>query len=82
MTVRHDADDFPIVEVDDDGNITDVLKWAEDSVPPLEPYLPWYDDVEDGFIRKRRVKDFVETIRDSPTGAASPEAIEDALLSS
>lgn len=80
VTERHEANDFPIVEVDDDGNITEVLKPAEGNVPPLEPYLPWYNDEDTGFVKKQKIKEFVEEVRNSPTGAASPEAIEKALL--
>jgi hypothetical protein len=51
-------------------------------VPPIEPYLPWFTDADDGYISKRKVREFVEEVRDSPTGAASPDAIENALLNS
>jgi len=80
VTERHDATDFPIVETDKNGNITDVLKWPEESVPPLEPYLPWYDDEEDGYVSRRKISKFIDEIRNSSTGAASPDAIEKALL--
>jgi hypothetical protein len=33
-------------------------------------------------VSKRRIREFIEEVRDSPTGAASPDAIENALLNS
>jgi len=80
VTKRHRPEDFPIVEIDDDGNITEVIKYPTGNVPPIEPYLPWFENSDDGYISKRKVREFVEEVRDSPTGAASPDAIEDALL--
>jgi hypothetical protein len=80
VTERHDPDDFPVVDIDEDGNIIDVLKGSSGSVPPLEPYLPWYDDDKIGYIRINRIRDFVEEIRESPTGAASPDVIEKKLI--
>jgi hypothetical protein len=80
VTDRHDADDFPIVDVDDDGNITEVYKNPEADVPPLAPYLPWYDDNESGYVHKREIRGFVEEVKDSWTGAVSAETIEEQLL--
>jgi hypothetical protein len=80
VTDRFEPDDFPIVETDDDGNIEEVVKWGDSAVPPLEPYLPWVMDYERGYVDRERVVDFVDKIKNSPTGAASAEAIEDALL--
>lgn len=82
VTKRHDADDFPIVEVDDDGNITEVIEEGSTDVPPIEPYLPWYDGDEAGYISKKEIKNFVQSIKKSRTGAASPEVIEKELLES
>lgn len=79
ITERHSGDDFPIVKIDNDGNITDVLRDAADDVPPIEPYLPWYDDDDIGYLRKKEVEEFVESIRES-TGAASADTIENELL--
>lgn len=80
VTDRHRPEDFPVVEVDDNGNITEVIEWPKGDVPPIEPYLPWYDNQSSGYISKRKVKEFVQDVRESSTGAASPEAIEKALL--
>lgn len=80
VTERHDAQDFPIVDIDDDGNITDVYEFPKNDVPPLEPYLPWYSDDEEGYIKKSQVQEFIDEVRDSPTGAASPDAIERELI--
>lgn len=78
ITDRHDADDFPIVEADDDGKILEVLKPAEGDVPSIEPYLPGYSR-EDGYIPKRKVKQFVEDLRNG-SGAATADQIEETLL--
>lgn len=80
VTKRHRPDDFPIVDIDDDGNITEVIKHPTGDVPPIEPYLPWFTDSEDGYVSKRKVKQFVEKIRNSPTKAASADVIEEELL--
>lgn len=79
VTERHDADDFPIVDVDTFGNITEVIKWPEGDVPPLEPYLPWYDDDDSGYVSKRKIREFTEQLR-KESGAATADAIEEALL--
>jgi hypothetical protein len=79
VTDKHEADDFPIVEVDDAGNITEVLKWPDGSVPPVEPYLPWYDDETEGYVSRQQVREFVEEVKEG-SGAATAEAIEEALL--
>jgi hypothetical protein len=80
VTKRHEPDDFPIVKVDDDGNITEVIKWPEDSVPPVEPYLDWYEDEDRGYIQRSRVKEFIENIEESELGAASAEKMREELL--
>jgi len=80
ITENREAHDFPIVEVDDDGNITEVKEWPSDKVPSIKPYLPWFDDSDDGYVKRERIKNFVEEVRKSPTGAASAEVIEERLL--
>jgi hypothetical protein len=80
VTAKHDADDFPIVEIDDDGNVEEVIKEAEGSVPPLAPYVPWYTDEEQGYVQRKKIRTFVNNLKNSQTGAASAEAIEEALL--
>jgi len=80
VTDRHEPDDFPIVDVDDDGNITEVHRYSRGDVPPIAPYLPWYDDKDEGYVQKAHIREFVEDIKDSRTGAASPEMIEEELL--
>lgn len=79
VTERHDATDFPVVEVDDDGNITEVLQWPNTDVPSLEPYLPWYDS-EEGYVPKKEVRNLIEEIKETPTGTISADKIEDRLL--
>jgi hypothetical protein len=81
VTERHRADDFPIVEIDDEGNIDEVIKPATSNVPPLEPYLPWYDDEEVGYISRREIREFVEEL-ERGSGAATADTIEDRLLNS
>lgn len=81
VTDRHDADDFPIVETDENGNITKVHREPRGTVPPLEPYLPWNTDEERGYIKRQRVKDLIEDIRDTPTQVISADALEEQLLS-
>lgn len=81
ITDRHDADDFPIVDIDDDGNVTEVKKWPSSDVPALEPYLPWYNSTTKGYVPCDEIEEFIKEIEESPTGAASPEAIRRALLS-
>jgi hypothetical protein len=76
---RHEARDFPEVEIDDDGNITEVISWQSDDVPPLESYLPWFTDEERGFVSKQEIKEFAEKLEDT-TGAASAETIREELL--
>lgn len=80
VTDRHEADEFPIVDVDDNGNITEVIKPAEGTVPPLEPYLPWHEDSDMGYIRKETIRQFVEKVRNMEGGAVSPDYIEQELL--
>lgn len=80
ITDRHDADDFPVVDIDDDGNVTEVKRWPTGDVPALEPYLPWYNNTSKGYISYEKVHEFIEEIEESPTGAASPEAIRRALI--
>lgn len=80
VTERHDAGDFPQVEIDEEGNISEVLEWPDADVPPLEPYLPWYSDEEDGYVPKKKIKEFVSKIKEDTTGVASAEAIERELL--
>lgn len=79
VTDRHDGGDFPIVEIDEDGNVTEVIKEAEGNVPPLDPYVPWYNE-EDDFVKREKIENFVNALKNSQTRAASAEAIEDALL--
>jgi len=76
---RHEARDFPEVEIDDDGNITEVISWQSDDVPPLEPYLPWFNDEERGFVSKQEIKEFTEELKDT-TGAATADTIQEELL--
>jgi hypothetical protein len=64
ITEIHSPDDFPIVEVDDNGNITKVIKEPKNNVPPIEPYLPWTHNEMDGYIPKHRVRAFVEDLRE------------------
>jgi hypothetical protein len=80
VTERHEADDFPVVEIDDDGNVIEVIQWPQADVPALEPYLSWKTDEDQGYVSKQRIRQFVEKVRNSTTGAASAEAIEEALL--
>lgn len=80
VTERHDAEDFPIVDIDEDGNVTEVIRPPTDTVPAIEPYLPWYEDDDLGYIEKQRIKEFIKEVEESPTGAASPDAIREALL--
>ena len=79
VTERHSASDFPKVEIDDDGNITEVKSWPSNDVPPLEPYLPWFSDEESGYVAKHKIRDFIEEL-ERGTGAASAEQIEKELL--
>jgi len=80
VTDRHDAVDFPIVEVDDDGNITEVIKKGSNDVPSIEPYLPWNKNGDSGYISNDKIKEFIEEVRNSKTGAVSAEAIERELI--
>lgn len=80
VTDRHDADDFPIVDIDKDGNVTEIIKEAQGDVPPIEPYVPWYTDDEEGYVQRKKIRTFVDNLKNSQTGAASAEAIEKALL--
>jgi hypothetical protein len=81
VTDRHDADDFPMVKVDEKGNITDVLRWSSGDVPAIEPYLPWYEDRDKGFIERRKVKELVKELKNG-SGAISAEVLEEELLGS
>jgi len=76
---RHEAREFPQVEIDDDGNITEVISWQSDDVPPLEPYLPWFTDRERGFVSKQDIKEFAEELEET-TGAATADTIKEELL--
>jgi hypothetical protein len=80
VTDRHDAEDFPVVETDENGNITEVHRDPSGTVPPLVPYLPWKNDEEYGYIERRKVKDLIENIRDTPTQTISDDALEKKLL--
>jgi hypothetical protein len=82
VTKRHSAEDFPLVKIDDDGNVTEVIRWPTGDVPPIEPYIPWKDTDGEvgGYVSRAKIKDFVKKVRDSPTGAVSAEAIERELL--
>jgi len=79
VTDRHDAGDFPIVEVDDDGNILRVVKEGKGRVPPADTWLPEDSKGEEESIPAGRVRRFVRKLRDG-SGAATADAIEDALL--
>jgi hypothetical protein len=70
-----------MVKVDEKGNITDVLRWSRGDVPAIEPYLPWYDDPDAGFIERRKVKQLVEEVKEG-SGAISAEVLEENLLGS
>jgi hypothetical protein len=79
VTNMHDGDDFPIVEVDDDGNITKLLREGRGSVPPANPRLP--SDIKDTeeYVRASEIEKFVEEVREG-TGAATADHIEWRLL--
>ena len=77
---RHDAEEFPLVETDEEGNITTVIREPKGTVPPIEPYLPWYTDDEQGYIERKKVIELIEEVKDSPTGAISADALEDKLV--
>lgn len=77
---RHDADDFPLVETDENGNITEVIREPSGTVPPIKPYLPWYTDDKEGYIERRKVINLIEEVKDSPTQAISANALEEKLL--
>jgi hypothetical protein len=79
VTSLHDADDFPIVEVDDDGNITEVIKGPEGNVPPIEPYLPWTHNRIDGYLPKHRVESFIEELEEDGEQEFA-KRVKDALL--
>lgn len=79
VTDRFDADDFPIVETDDDGNILNVVEWGSEDVPPLEPYLPWFENSEIGYIRKKKVREVLEKFK--ATGQEiTPDSLEKELI--
>lgn len=80
VSERFEADDFPIVETDEDGNITSVVKWGSDGVPPIEPYLPWYDNQDIGYVRRNKVRRLIEEAK-STDRQISPEEAEEVLLS-
>jgi hypothetical protein len=80
VTAKHDAEDFPIVEIDHDGNITEVVKWPSGNVPPIEPYLPWFDDEHEGYIEKSKVKNVIEEIEDTDTGVIAASKLKERLL--
>jgi hypothetical protein len=80
VTERHRVENFPVVEVDNDGNITEVLSFPSGDVPSIEPYLPWYDDPDKGYIAKKEVKELVEEVRESSTGTISANKVEEKLL--
>jgi len=80
VTNRYDAVDFPIVEVDGSGNITEVIKEGSNDVPSIEPYLPWNENGDSGYVSKDKIKKFVEEVRNSKTGAVSAEVIERELI--
>jgi len=77
---RHDAEDFPLVETDEDGNVMRVVRESRGSVPPIQPYLPWYTDEERGYIERRRVVKLIEKVRESTTQTISADALEKELL--
>lgn len=82
VTDRHEAEDFPIVEVDEDGRVTNVVKGVTDpALPALEPYLPWLDDETRGFVSKGEIQEFINKVEDSSMGAVTPEKIREELLS-
>ena len=41
---KHEAEDFPIVKTDSDGNVEEVVRGPRGSVPRIEPYLPRPDE--------------------------------------
>ena len=79
VTDRFDADDFPIVETDEDGNITNVVKWGSDEVPPIEPYLPWYDNSDIGYVRRKKIRKFIQEIK-SNNEEITPDEVKEKLL--
>lgn len=79
VTERFEADDFPVVETDENGNITEVLKWGSDKVPPVEPYLPWFDNTDSGYIHRKKVREIVQEAKKKGS-KIDPEQIEQELL--
>lgn len=80
VTDRHDAEEFPLVETDEDGNITEVVREPRGRVPPIESYVPWYDDEEEGYIPRRKVTEVIEEVKNSQTQTISANALEQKLL--
>jgi len=66
VTDRFNAEDFPIVETDDDGNIIDVIQPGHKDLPPIEPYLPWFENSDIGYVRKKKLTEVIE--RSKATG--------------
>jgi len=74
VTDMHDAEEFPIVETDENGNIVNIIKPAQNDVPSATPYLPWT-----GSVPRSKIKNFIEEVKEG-TGAVTADVIEERLL--
>ena len=82
VTDIHDGQDFPIVKVDDFGNIVELIQPGGESAPPADPFLPWNHDSttkDEDYIHKDKIKAFVKELREG-SGAATAESIEQRFL--
>jgi hypothetical protein len=81
VTDRHDAEDFPKVEVDENGRITEVIEYGSDpTLPSLKPYLPWFTERDRSYVPKEQIEQFARELERSKTGAASADAIRRELI--
>jgi hypothetical protein len=57
-----------------------VIREPSGTVPPIQPYLPWYTDEKEGYIERRKVIDLIEEVKESPTQAISANRLEEKLV--
>jgi hypothetical protein len=75
ITSMVDAEDFPIVETDDDGNIIKIIEPGSENVPSAAPFLYKTDT-----IPKKRVEKFVGELEESEFGTGFAEVVRRRLL--
>jgi hypothetical protein len=76
---RHDPEEYSKVETDEKGNITEVLRYPDGSVPPIEPYLPWYTEEDSGYVKRSKIVEMIKIAKQSDTGVISANKLQEEL---